>query len=315
MAKKITQEEFETRIKEHYPTESFEIIEYTTTSNPLKIRCNSCKKILEYPQAKNFLAKNKRAGCIDCAGIKAKNTANLKKVQEHYDIINSERDEVGKLWYTCKCKICGRVVTHLLVSFLENKCRCEGPGNHYTENEFINRLQQDYGTEYTLVSPFINVNTKSLFKHSCGFVWSITPAHLLYNKTGCPKCQYKDSKACKIIQKQLDDLGLSYERERFLNNSLQRFDFYLEIDNKKYAIEYNGEQHYKYNSFFHGNDISVFEKYQERDKRKQQYCIDNDIELIIIPYTFTNNEIRAYINKLFSSSTTSPSDVDSSESK
>ena len=315
MAKKITQEEFEIRIKKHYPNETFEIIQYTTASNPLQIKCLSCGKILEYPQAKNFLVKGKRAGCSDCAGIKAKNTANLKKLQEHYEIISSKRDNQGKLWYTCKCKICGRIATHLLVSFLENKCRCEGPGNHYTEEEFITKLKQEYDIEYSLISPFINVNTKSLFKHSCGFVWSTTPAHLLYNKTGCPKCQYKDSKACKIIQKQLDNLGIVYEREHFLKNSLQRFDFYFKLNGKQYAIEYNGEQHYKYNPFFHGHDISVFDKYQERDKRKQQYCIDNNIELIIIPYTFTNDEIRAYINKLFSSSTTSPLDVGSSEPK
>ena len=174
---------------------------------------------------------------------------------------------------------------------------------------------KEYGNEYILISPFKTVNDKSLFKHSCGFVWSVTPAHILYNKTGCPKCCKKQSKGCKVIEQQLQKLNLTFEKEKFLNNSLQRFDFYLEFQDKKYAIEYNGEQHYKYNPFFHARDIEVYKKYQERDERKKIYCKNNNINLVIIPYTFTNDEIKAYINKLFSSPTTSSMNVDSSESK
>lgn len=315
MAKAITKEEFSKRIQTRYPDEEFQIIEYTTASNPLKIQCLNCNKILSYPQAKNFLAKNKKAGCTECNGLYAKNKANIEKIKEKYEIIETKKDSSGKNWYTCKCKNCGRISSHTLQSFIENKCRCESPGNHYTEDEFKRKLYQEYNKEYILLSPFAGVNNKALFKHSCGFAWSTTPAHILYNRTGCPKCCKKQSKGCKIIETQLKQLNLSYEKEKFLDNSLQRFDFYFEIDSKKYAIEYNGEQHYKYNPFFHGQYISVFEKYQERDQRKATYCKNNNIELIIIPYTLTNDEIKAYINKLFGSSTTSLLDVASSEAK
>ena len=315
MAKKITQEEFENRLKERFPTEEFKIIEYTNMSSPLKIQCLKCNRILQNPQAKNFLAKNKKAGCSDCNGLRAKNKKNLITLQERYDIIEQNRDDAGKIWYTCKCKICGRIATHTLISFLENTCRCEGAGNRWTEEEFKQRLFQEYSNEYILLTPFNTVNDKALFKHSCGFIWSTTPAHILYNKTGCPKCCIKQSKGCKVIESQLQKLNIVYEKEKFLENSLQRFDFYCIYNNKKYAIEYNGEQHYKYNPFFHGHDISVFEKYQERDKKKAQYCLNNNIELIIIPYTMTNEEIKAYINNFFSSSTTSSTNVAASAAK
>lgn len=313
--KAITQQEFEKRIKERYPNEKFKIIEYATSSKPLKIQCINCNKILLYPQAKNFLAKNKKVGCSDCNGLRAKNKHNLILLQEQYEILNKDIDSTGKIWYTCKCKRCGRISKHVLFSFLKNTCRCEGNGNRWTEEEFNEKLTEEYGNEYALISPFKTVNDKSLFKHSCGFVWSVTPAHILYNKTGCPKCCKKQSKGCKVIEQQLQKLNLTFEKEKFLNNSLQRFDFYLEFQDKKYAIEYNGEQHYKYNPFFHGRDIEVFKKYQERDGRKKIYCKNNNINLVIIPYTFTNDEIKAYINKLFSSPTTSSMNVDSSESK
>ena len=315
MAKAITKEEFISRITEHYPNEQFELIEYTTTSNPLQIKCLSCGKILHYPQAKNFLAKNKKYGCSDCTGLAAKSKNNIIQLEKKYEIINIERRESGALWYTCKCKKCGRVSTHQITSFLDNSCRCEGPGTHWTESEIKQYLLNEYNNEYILLTPFKTVNDKSLFKHSCGFVWSTTPAHILYNNTGCPKCCKQQSKGCKIIESQLKYLNITYDKEHFLENSLQRFDFYLEFQGQHYAIEYNGEQHYKYNPFFHGRDIQVFEKYQERDRRKAQYCKDNNINLIVIPYTFTNEEIKAYINKLFSSSTTSSLNVASSEAK
>ena len=312
--KGITQKEFEKRIEERYSDEKFEIIEYTTSSKPCKIKCLSCGKILEYPQAKNFLAKNKIAGCSNCKGLRAKNKQNIDLVKEKYDIINVERQN-NKLLYTCRCKICGRISTHALDSFINNHCRCENPGNHYTEQEFKMRLQEEYGDEYILLSPFIGVNHKTLFKHICGFAWSTTPAHLLYNHNGCPKCSYKSSKGVKIIEKALSTLQIPYEREKFLENSLQRFDFYLEYNNQVYAIEYNGRQHYEYVPFLHGNNIHNFEKTQERDMRKAKYCSEHNIQLIVIPYTLSNSQIKEYINNLFSSSTTSSLNVDSSESK
>ena len=315
MAKAITQQEFEQRISERFPNEKFEILEYTTIGKPAKIKCLKCGRIIETPSAKNFLAAHKKAGCSDCSGLRAKNTANLKKLQEKYEILETEKDSLGKVWYTCKCKMCGRISKHILSSFLYNTCRCEGNGNRWTEEEFKSKLYKEYGDEYTLLSPFKTVNDKALFKHSCGFAWSTTPAHILYNKTGCPKCCKKESKGCKIIESQLKQLNVPYEKERFLTNSLQRFDFFIEFNNQQYAIEYNGEQHYHYSPFFHGRDIETFKKYQERDARKAQYCKDNNITLIVIPYTLTNDEIKAYINTLFSSSTTSQFDVASSEAK
>lgn len=303
--KAISKEELLKRIKERYPEEEFEIINYTTMSNPFEIKCLKCGRILKYPQAKNFLAKNKKAGCSDCNGLYLKNKNNINKLLEKYDIIKQERDSSSKMWYTCKCKNCGRVSTHLLNSFLENSCRCENGGNYWTEQELKDYLKKEYDGEYELISPFKTVNDKALFRHNCGFIWSTIPGRILYNKNGCPKCCMKQSKGCKIVEKQLKNLNLLYEKEKMLENSLQRFDFYLEYNNKKYAIEYNGKQHYEYIPFLHGRDIKIFEKYKERDKRKAQYCKDHDIKLIIIPHTFTNDEIKIYINNLFSSPTTS----------
>ena len=174
MARAITKQEFEQRIKNRFPNEKFKIIEYTATSNPGKIQCLTCGRIIEMPQAKNFLASHKIAGCSDCYGLRAKNKQNVKIIEKKYEILKVEKDDKGKIWYTCKCKNCGRVSTHLLISFLENTCRCEGHGNRWTMEEFKEALKLKYGDEYILLSNFNRMNDRSLFKHKCGFAWTTT---------------------------------------------------------------------------------------------------------------------------------------------
>lgn len=63
-----------------------------------------------------------------------------------------------------------------------------------------------------------------------------------------------------------------------------KFDFYV---NNQYLIEYDGLQHFR-------NDICVnwdepLEQIQFRDKEKNQWCKNNNIPLIRIPYTHLKN--------------------------
>jgi hypothetical protein len=54
-------------------------------------------------------------------------------------------------------------------------------------------------------------------------------------------------------------------------------DFYL--PHNSLAFEYQGEQHDKFNKFFHG-DKTGFEKSKARDKRKEAWCELNQIILV-----------------------------------
>ena len=64
--------------------------------------------------------------------------------------------------------------------------------------------------------------------------------------------------------------------------ALAKFDFY--IDNK-YLIEYDGVQHFKCDSNYGWNVKEDFEKRKEKDSYKNQWCKENNIPLIRIPYT------------------------------
>ena len=49
------------------------------------------------------------------------------------------------------------------------------------------------------------------------------------------------------------------------------------------ALEYQGEQHFKYVKYFHGS-VKEFKKQLERDKRKKELCEENDIFLIYLTH-------------------------------
>ena len=48
---------------------------------------------------------------------------------------------------------------------------------------------------------------------------------------------------------------------------------------KKIAIEVNGDQHYSYNKFFHGNSIENYSKSLERDTMKLEWLEKNGYQL------------------------------------
>lgn len=78
---------------------------------------------------------------------------------------------------------------------------------------------------------------------------------------------------------------------------MYKIDFYIEFDIFKFAIEYNGKQHYEPIEFFGGR--SQFEKQIRRDKELREYCKNNDIELFEIKYdSDIESEIQLILRKI-----------------
>lgn len=96
----------------------------------------------------------------------------------------------------------------------------------------------------------------------------------------------RESKGSILLQGILDGAGITFEKEKYYNDCVSKkgnflyFDFFLPKQN--ILIEYDGEQHF-FDSFQRGEEI--FKMYQENDKIKNQYCKNNNITLIRIPYT------------------------------
>lgn len=61
----------------------------------------------------------------------------------------------------------------------------------------------------------------------------------------------------------------------------QYFDFY--VNNIKLAVEVNGQQHYKFSTLFHAT-AADFIAQKRRDQDKRDWCEQNRITLIELPY-------------------------------
>lgn len=65
---------------------------------------------------------------------------------------------------------------------------------------------------------------------------------------------------------------------------------------KPLALERQGIQHYEEDKFFHREE-GKFEAQQARDALKRQYCLENNCNLIEVPYTVKDKDIRDYVRQ------------------
>lgn len=118
----------------------------------------------------------------------------------------------------------------------------------------------------------------------CGNQITVLSSNLRSGHTISCGCERR-SKGELAIAKLLTENNIPFKQEvsmfKFANGTNARFDFY--VDNK-YLIEYDGETHYQYN--LHGwHNKEQLKAQQERDVIKNQWCLDNNISLIRIPFT------------------------------
>lgn len=98
---------------------------------------------------------------------------------------------------------------------------------------------------------------------------------------GCDRRSHGEIKVSELLDKAQISYIQEYKPFKFSSGANASFDFY--VDNK-YIIEYDGETHYQYN--LHGwHNEEQLKAQQERDMIKNQWCKDNNIPLIRIPYS------------------------------
>jgi hypothetical protein len=193
----------------------------------------------------------------------------------------------------CKCTVCGHnwkaKPAHLLDGHGCPRCKAMKTGQRCvkTHEQFLTELE-DLNPAIEILGDYKTAikNIKCQCKKD-GFVWSTKPYSLLKGH-GCPKCS--ESKGEKEIAEILDRLKISYLREKRFPNCRYKyalsFDFFLPEFNA--CIEYDGKQHFEPIAKFGG--LKGLKSNQKRDKIKDLYCQESDINLIRIPYTEENIE-------------------------
>lgn len=163
-----------------------------------------------------------------------------------------------------------------------------------TTEEFVQKAKLIHGDKYD----YSKVSYIDRWKP----VIIICPLHGDFEQTpnihlagcGCPFC--KQTKGESAIEEFLKENNIKYIKEYqipntslFCNRKYLLVDFCLPEHNT--FIEYNGQQHYYPVSIFGGKDYYATQV--ERDMTLRQYCLENKIKLIEIPYTK-----RKEINKI-----------------
>lgn len=177
-----------------------------------------------------------------------------------------------------KCK-------HEFYTNIANKRNKKGKEEFSPKSQTVHNNKYDY----SLVN-YIDSYTKVIIVCPIHGKFSQRPNDHIQGK-GCPKC--KASKGEIEIEQILIDNNIEFINEKRFSNCKDKsqlpFDFYIPQHNT--VIEYDGEQHS--NPFrIKGKEKEMLiklKKIQYHDTIKTQYCIDNNIKLIRIPYTEFNN--------------------------
>lgn len=192
-----------------------------------------------------------------------------------------------------KCNQCGNIIEKKPVkmtgSTKEGCYICSGKC-HKTTEYFKNELENKFPNQFEVLEEYQGARTPIHIKRLvCGHIQKITPDNLLRGK-GCPSCGIRQSSYMDIVEAYLDKHKIKYEKEKTFEGCRNirplPFDYYIE--RKNVCIEVDGEFHYDVNSVYL-NNRSAYEEVHKRDLIKTQYCKDNNIKLIRLPYYEVDN--------------------------
>lgn len=134
----------------------------------------------------------------------------------------------------------------------------------------------------------------------CGYKWQTTPDNLLQGGN-CQNCSATNNE--KKLGDILVQLGYHIERQKKYDDCRDQlplpFDIYLLDQN--ILIEYDGEQHYmpvNFGGISNDEAEENFKKTQYHDAIKNEYCCQNNIPLIRVPYWEKNNLEEFIISQL-----------------
>lgn len=208
----------------------------------------------------------------------------------------AKKNQYNQAIWHCQCS-CGKEVDVLATSLKSGKSsRCVECGAKVTgEKRRTDIANQRFGLLVALypTDEKCGNNIKWKCQCDCGNQPTISAQALKSGSTQSCGCTTKSHGEIKIEQLLIEnnipyETQYSFEDCRFPeSNKKARFDFAI-FDNQhnlQYLIEYDGEQHFYYNTRSAWNTKENFDKAQKRDAFKNYYCKTHNIPLLRIPYT------------------------------
>ena len=288
--KKLTQEEFIEKARLiHGDKYNYSKAIYKNYREKL---CIICPKHGEFWQAAQHHLCNH--GCPKCADNQKKS---CQEFVEKAKNIHGNKYDYSKIEYRGnKIKVCIICPEHgefwqKPQDHLRGKGCGKCIGRNLTTKEWIEKAKIIHGNKYDY-SRTKYINAKSKICIICpehGEFWQRPQDHLRGH--GCPYCNKS------ILETEIESLltrnNILFEKQKtfdwLVNKINMRLDFYL--PNSNIAIECQGEQHYKPVKHFGG--LNAYEKTIKRDRKKEELCKKNGINLLYFTHykniTKTNN--------------------------
>ena len=303
---RLTTEQFIERAREiHGDKYDYSKVNYINANTHVKIICPIHGEFLQTPS--QHLSGH---GCLLCAGkVRLTTEQFIERARE----IHGDKYDYSKVNYINRmkdviiiCPIHGEFLQRAGHHLSGVGCpRCGGSIKLTTE-EFVHRANEVHGEGTYLYYRVNYVNAKTpieiydpIFDE---FFFQTPDSHLC----GAGNPNRSMSSGERMVYTFLKEQGIQFEREIWLDNTFGRsggkirVDFYLkDISNttKNIIIEYNGVQHYKYVSVFHKTKDD-FKAQLQRDIELRDYCKNNLIYLVEIPYIFNEySNISNFLTK------------------
>ena len=304
--RKVTHEEFLEKLNK--VNSNVEVLGiYVKAQTKIKVKCKICGN--EWEVTPNNLLNGK--GCPECGKQKTKQ-ARLKSIDEFVEeanIIHNFKYDYSKFQYTSS-HIKGTVICPIHGEFeitpanhlsgkqcpkcaLEQRTKIRSS----TTEEFIEKAKKVHGYKYNYSkAEYINNHIPIIIICSKHGEFLQQPNNHLQGK-GCPMC--RESHGEQFVRSYLKQHSIDFtpqykiEIDKDINSSGNAYiDFYIE--SKNIFIEYNGIQHYIEKQSFGGK--LEFERQQKRDEFIRNYCKQNNIRLLEIPYTLEWEEVTKLLN-------------------
>jgi len=287
--KKLTIEDFIIKAKlTHGDKYDYSLVEYKDVNTTVKIMCKIHGEF-------NQIAKCHIKGynCPKCSGKYKKDTTyyinQAKSIHGNlydYSLVNYTNTN-GKIKIICK--IHGEFLQSARKHLNAQGCpKCSLNYKKDTEY-FINKSKLIHGELYDYsITNYVSCNKKVKIICNKHGIFKQNPHNHLFGK-GCPAC--KSSKGELSIKEILENKEINYIPQYTFTNCRFKnklsFDFYLPEYN--ICVEYNGKQHYYPIEFFGGEE--VFKEQLIKDNIKKEYCLNNNIPLLIISYEENIEEV------------------------
>lgn len=326
----IVQMTWSTRNKKTYVQKGYEFTDFGDTFDikvedllsgshaRVKIKCDYCGDIVTVEWRDYLRHKNEKYACKRCRQKKM-SEKNLPRRQEYlynaalafckgkgYVLITKKEDIENsntRAYYEChKHGIHNSKIYSLLLGFGCPDCAYEEKGmkNRLSVEQIEEEIAR-YGGVWVNKEDYKGWSVKNLqiLCPICGRPF--TTSYNSFVKHGgqfCAECSKCKSKGEKSISTYLENKNIVFITEYRISNCKDKyslpFDFYLPDFNV--CIEFHGVQHYESVDYFGGK--VTFYRQKKHDNIKSNYCKNNNIKLIIIPYwdfpnieSILNNEL------------------------